>query len=171
MNRDHTTPQRELEIGEEYVGECVAWFHRGLGYGFIRVPGARNIFVSALELQHSPVLDPGERVRFFVRMDHLGRLQATHCTPLDGDLLQAMPKATGGEHGGRKKLDGSRVEPSDTTPTYADLGLDKKTPSLPFPPRLDGMLPGSSRLSTATKPRRVETVIRGGKHVVVPREF
>lgn len=43
-----------------------------------------------------------------------------------GEILAAMPKATGGEHGGRHSKDGSRVEPSNPTPTLADLGIDKK---------------------------------------------
>lgn len=43
-----------------------------------------------------------------------------------GEILAAMPKATGGEHGGKPRIDGSRVEPSNPTPTLADLGIDKK---------------------------------------------
>jgi hypothetical protein len=43
-----------------------------------------------------------------------------------GELLADTPKAKGGEHGGRAKIDGSRSEPSIQTPTLADLGIDKK---------------------------------------------
>ncbi len=47
------------------------------------------------------------------------------------EFLHDEPKATGGEHGGRKaKLDGSRVVPSNPTPTLADQGISKKESSL-----------------------------------------
>lgn len=52
-----------------------------------------------------------------IKIDALTRL---------GEMLKATPKATGGEHGGRLAKDGSRVEPSNPTPTLADLGIDKK---------------------------------------------
>lgn len=34
--------------------------------------------------------------------------------------------ATGGEHGGKKRIDGSRTEPSNPRPTLAEAGIDKK---------------------------------------------
>ncbi|MGX1418328.1 MT-A70 family methyltransferase [Bradyrhizobium elkanii] len=37
--------------------------------------------------------------------------------------------ASGGEHGGRSKIDGSREEPSNQRPTLADVGIDKKLSS------------------------------------------
>ena len=37
--------------------------------------------------------------------------------------------ASGGEHGGRAKLDGSREEPSNPTPTLDAMGIDKKLSS------------------------------------------
>jgi N6-adenosine-specific RNA methylase IME4 len=41
-----------------------------------------------------------------------------------GELLQALQKATGGEHGGRKRIDGSRLEPSIKRPTLSEtLGV------------------------------------------------
>jgi hypothetical protein len=41
-----------------------------------------------------------------------------------------MPKATGGEYGGKaSQLDGSRIAPSNPTPTLAELGIDKKLSS------------------------------------------
>ena len=42
-----------------------------------------------------------------------------------GELLAETPKAIGGEHGGKTKIDGSRSQPSNPTPTLADLGLTK----------------------------------------------
>ena len=47
-----------------------------------------------------------------------------------GELLEALPKAKGGEHGGRSRIDGSRLEPSNPTPTYAELGVTKKLASV-----------------------------------------
>ena len=41
-------------------------------------------------------------------------------------MLAETPKAKGGEHGGKKQLDGIRNEPSNPTPTLADMGIDKK---------------------------------------------
>jgi hypothetical protein len=47
-----------------------------------------------------------------------------------GEYLKATPKATGGEHGGRvKEIDGTREEPSNPTPTLAELGISKKLSS------------------------------------------
>ena len=42
-----------------------------------------------------------------------------------GELLAETPKAVGGEHGGKSKIDGSRSQPSMPTPTLADLGVTK----------------------------------------------
>jgi len=47
-----------------------------------------------------------------------------------GRMLKDTPKAKGGEHGGKARIDGTRSEPSNPTPTLADLGLDKKTSSI-----------------------------------------
>ena len=50
-----------------------------------------------------------------------------------GEMIKAQKEtvglATGGEHGGRNPLDGSRVEPSNPRPTLADAGIDKKLSS------------------------------------------
>ena len=42
-----------------------------------------------------------------------------------GELLAGMQKPTGGQIGGRPKIDGSRARPSNTAPTLRDLGLTK----------------------------------------------
>jgi hypothetical protein len=42
-----------------------------------------------------------------------------------GELLATTPKAVGGEHGGKPKIDGSRSRPSIPTPTLADLKITK----------------------------------------------
>jgi hypothetical protein len=50
-----------------------------------------------------------------------------------GELIKAQKEtvglATGGEHGGRTKIDGSRAAPSNARPTLADAGIDKKLSS------------------------------------------
>ena len=50
-----------------------------------------------------------------------------------GEMIQAQKDgeglATGGEHGGRPKIDGTRAEPSNATPTLADIGISKKLSS------------------------------------------
>lgn len=46
-----------------------------------------------------------------------------------GQILEEQPKANGGEHGGKARIDGSRSEPSIKTPTLAQLGIDKKLSS------------------------------------------
>ena len=42
-----------------------------------------------------------------------------------GEILDETPKASGGEYGGKPKTDGSRAQPSNPTPTLADLGVTK----------------------------------------------
>jgi len=41
-------------------------------------------------------------------------------------LLAENPKATGDQHGGKKALDGSRIEPANPAPTLKQMGIDKK---------------------------------------------
>jgi len=44
-----------------------------------------------------------------------------------GEMLAEMPKNAGAAAGGKKDAPrGALVEPRDTTPTLADLGIDKK---------------------------------------------
>jgi hypothetical protein len=42
-----------------------------------------------------------------------------------GEMIAAQPKATGGEHGGKKTLDGLRNNPTNPTATLAEAGVDK----------------------------------------------
>jgi hypothetical protein len=46
-----------------------------------------------------------------------------------GEMLKTAPRATGGEHGGKAGIDGSRKAPSNPTPTLGDLGIGKKESS------------------------------------------
>jgi len=43
-----------------------------------------------------------------------------------GEYLAKTGKAKGGERGGKASLDGSRKEPSNPTPTLAEMGISKK---------------------------------------------
>jgi len=42
-----------------------------------------------------------------------------------GEMMAAQPKATGGEHGGKRRLDGFRENPSNPKATLAEAGIDK----------------------------------------------
>jgi hypothetical protein len=42
-----------------------------------------------------------------------------------GQILAEGDKATGGEYGGKNRIDGSRVEPSNPTRTLSDMGISK----------------------------------------------
>lgn len=46
-----------------------------------------------------------------------------------GEILIKTPMAKGGDHGGKRKIDGSRKVPSNPTPTLADAGISKKLSS------------------------------------------
>jgi len=50
-----------------------------------------------------------------------------------GELLRQQKEtvglATGGEHGGKPSIDGTRAEPSIKRPTLAEAGIDKKLSS------------------------------------------
>jgi N6-adenosine-specific RNA methylase IME4 len=43
-----------------------------------------------------------------------------------GAELKRVPRAKGGEHGGKRRLDGTRSEPSKKLPTLHELGIGKK---------------------------------------------
>ncbi|MFN2444492.1 MAG: cold-shock protein [Vicinamibacterales bacterium] len=78
--RTHASDLRLAEVGEELTGTCQAWIDKGNGYGFLRVDGYRDVFVSARDLQNAAELRPADRVRFEVVMDRQGRLQAIGAT-------------------------------------------------------------------------------------------
>lgn len=42
-----------------------------------------------------------------------------------GEMMEVQPKAKGGEHGGKKPLDGIRKNPSNPVATLAEAGIDK----------------------------------------------
>jgi len=83
-----------------------------------------------------------------------------------GELLESLPKAKGGEHGGRSRIDGSRLEPSNPTPTYADLGVTKKLASVA---QQLAALPESTREAIAQREVTLSQAMREVKAAEVTR--
>lgn len=82
-----------------------------------------------------------------------------------GEMLKAAPKNTGAAGGGKKDAPrGSIVEPRDTTPTLADLGINKKVsaraqrlaqlPAETFAAVVSGEIAVSQALETKKPPKR-----------------
>jgi hypothetical protein len=61
-----------------------------------------------------------------IRANSFSGLSRIDAMSLLGRFLKTEPKATGGEYGGRAKIDSTREGPSIQTATLADLGLRKK---------------------------------------------
>lgn len=58
---------QQLRVGQLQEGTCTAWFHRGQGYGFLKVEGTDvEVFVPARNIINVGALKPGDRVRFRV---------------------------------------------------------------------------------------------------------
>lgn len=103
-----------------------------------KLDGARRMLAEAKTLQETKkVLDMAAAAEIYAKRQHLGEeaIAYAHDIKLEalrllGAMLKATPRATGAEHGGKKGIDGSRKEPSNKTPTLAELGLDKKTSML-----------------------------------------
>lgn len=94
--------ETSLQVGDSAYGTAKDWFDRGYGYGFIAVPGAKDIFVSARAITNAPQLEPGDRVQFDVRMDSRGRLFAANVTveyPVHQDALPFWPAGPVGRLG------------------------------------------------------------------------
>lgn len=99
---------------------------------------ARTALVEAKTIQDTKqVLDIAAAAEIYARRQHLSQeaIDYAHNIKIEalgqlGRMLKETPKATGGEHGGKARIDGSRAEPSNPTPTLADIGLDKKTSSI-----------------------------------------
>ncbi|MBC7288698.1 MAG: cold shock domain-containing protein [Armatimonadetes bacterium] len=76
--------QEELTLSERLRGR-VKWFDPDKGYGFIEVPGQRDVFVhwSAIQQQGYKTLDDGEEVEFDLVQSDRGP-QAANVTRLGG---------------------------------------------------------------------------------------
>lgn len=100
-----------------------------------RLSTARNALVEAkTAAEVKAVMDAAAAAETFAKRQKLSEETIHYATALKldaerklGEILREAPKATGGEHGGRRPLDGARAEPSNPTPTLRDLGIDKKT--------------------------------------------
>lgn len=77
-----------------------------------------------------------------------------------GELLQGLEKASGGQKGGRKRIDGSRSEPSNTPPTLADMGVSKKVAAVA---QQLASLPADTREAIAQRETTVAKVRRERK--------
>ena len=87
---------------------------------WVRVPGDRVRSVGVLGAARQRL---GEEVIGYAHSIK------THALVRLGELLAVMPKAKG--RGGRtSKLEGSRAVPSNSPPTLAEMGVDKKTSSV-----------------------------------------
>jgi hypothetical protein len=74
-----------------------------------------------------------------------------------GDMIKEQKTtvglATGGEHGGKARLDGTRAEPSNARPTLAEAGIDKK-------------LSSRAQKMHAIPPAAFEEMVKEGREVV-----
>lgn len=86
-----------------------------------------------------------------------------------GEMLKATPRAAGGDHGGRPKIDGTRVVPSIPTPTLKNIGLSKKTSAIAqHLARLPVKQFQQVRDGTSTITKAIRTVERARRPIVVP---
>lgn len=103
-----------------------------------KLDSARRALVEAKTIQETKtVLDVAASAEVYARRQQLGEEAIgyaheikTYALAKLGEMLRAVPKATGGEYGGKSRIDGTRAEPSNPKPTLADLGIDKKVSSL-----------------------------------------
>jgi N6-adenosine-specific RNA methylase IME4 len=91
-----------------------------------------------------------------IKIEALGRL---------GELLTEMPKATGAQYGGRRPIDGVRAEPSIQHPTYAELGLEKKTAAIA---QQLAALPSETRQAIAKRETTLTEARRQQQHAERP---
>jgi phage N-6-adenine-methyltransferase len=105
----------------------------------------------------------GAELRF--RADrHLGELMRRQA--------ETVGLATGGEHGGKRALDGSRADPSNKKPTLAEAGIDKhladrarKYAAIPEDQFNDMIEDWRRRVETENERISVNLTKAGGKHV------
>lgn len=100
-----------------------------------KVDQARLLLASAKDAPEAKkIADVARAAEVYAKRQKLSEevIQYAHAVKVDaltlmGEFLKAVPKATGGEHGGkRSRLDGSRKEPSNPTPTLAEVGIGRK---------------------------------------------
>ena len=99
---------------------------------------ARTALAEAKTIQETKnILDVAVAAEIYAKRQKLGDEAVLYATSIKvealrqlGQMLDHSPRATGGERGGRTKIDGTRSEPSITFPTLSEMGLDKKTSKL-----------------------------------------
>ena len=111
------------------------------------------------------VLDVAAAQQVFAQRQRLGEEVIGHAHAIKvhalarlGDLLKEMPKAQGGQKGGRgRKIDGSRREPSISPPSLRELGIDKRTSMLA---QQLAALPTETRRSIAQRELKLGEAVR-----------
>lgn len=104
----------------------------------IKLDKARALLSEAKTIQDTKkIVDIAASAEIFARRQKLGDDAVHYATEIKlealrqlGEMLKATERASGGAIGGKKKIDGTRKEPSITEPTLAELGLDKKISKL-----------------------------------------
>jgi hypothetical protein len=74
-----------------------------------------------------------------------------------GEMMKEQPKASGGEHGGRKPKDGIRKNPSNAKATLSEAGIDKN-------------LANRSRKAAAMSEEKFERQIQEGREAIITPE-
>lgn len=104
----------------------------------VKLDIAKAALIEAKTIQETKsILDIAVAAETYAKRQKLGEDAIHYATSIKvealaqlGRMLKETPRATGGEYGGKSKIDGTRSEPSNPQPTLSDLGLDKKTSKL-----------------------------------------
>lgn len=99
---------------------------------------ARLALAEADIYQTKNILDVAIAAETYAKRQQLGEEAIRYATSIKvealaqlGRMLKETERAKGGDYGGKKKIDGTRLLPSiDTAPTLAEMGLDKRTSKL-----------------------------------------
>jgi len=121
------------------------------------------------------VLDVAAAQEVFAKRQQLGEeviatahVLKTRALAKLGELLTVLPKAAGGSVGGRHRIDGSRSEPSITTPTLAEIGIDRKTSMVA---QQLAALPEETREAIAQRETTITKVNRERKAATICKEI
>jgi hypothetical protein len=95
---------------------------------------ARTLLAQARDVPAAKqVMDMARAAEVYAKRQKLSEdaIDYAHAVRIDamallGEFLANSPKAKGCEHGGRRKIDGTRKEPSNVTPTIAASGISKR---------------------------------------------
>ena len=83
------------------------------------------------------IVDVAHAAEIYAKRQKVGTEAVTYATEIKVEALKQLgrqlietPRASGGEHGGKPRIDSTRVELSNPTPTLSDLGIEKKPAAL-----------------------------------------